>query len=231
MQGTSGQLWDFDEIAYVEPARAEHLKAAPSPGQIAALAVQKFEVAFARCAVQVGWAEARDRPPDARVVVQFEIGCGLYDWLFNACTGYRAQFRLDPELGWEYNRELIDAFRGVLAARLPKTIKARRLDGDFNDLGTIDISLKQVLQSLDPDLSKLWCCGRLLLGDGQVRDLIPSASGPRLRIDAATTWPAFAMPDPDAWLEVNGAFLGPDGPYQFKSPTLRGQTLSATGMA
>lgn len=231
MQAGMDQLWSFDEIAAVEPARAVRLESAPSPEQIAALTVQRFEAAVAGGGLRIGWSESRDRPPDSRLVMQFHVGETLYDWFFNARTGYRAQFRQGSERGHTYNRDLTSVIRFVVAANLPATITARHIVGDFEDVGTIAISSEHALQSLDPDLSKFWCCGRLILGDGVVREMIPSGSGPKLRVDEATRWTAIVTSDPDAWLELNGAFLGPDGPYQFKRPALRGRLLQAKGEA
>lgn len=231
MQHDSDQRWRFDEIAAVDSARAALLESAPPPAQIAALTVRQFQAALTGGGLRIGWSESRERPPDCRLVMQFHVGEKLYDWFFNGRTGYRAQFRQGSERGTAYNRHLIGAIRVVWAASLPATITARRIVGEFEDVGTSEISYRDALQSLDPDLSKFWCCGTLLLGDGQVRDMIPSGSGPRLRIDETTTWPAIVASEPDAWLEVNGAFLGPDGPYQIKLPALRGTSLEAKGVA
>ena len=231
MQEDWGQPWSFDQIAAVEPARATLLESAPSPEQIAALTVRRFEAALAGGGLRVGRAESRERPPDFRLVMQFHIGETLCDWFFNSRTGYRAQFRQGSERGHKYNRDLTGAIRVVLAANLPVRITARHIVGDFEDVGTSQISCEHALQSLDADLSKFWCCGRLLRGDGRVREMIPSGSGPKLRIDEATRWPAIVTSDPDAWLELVGAFLGPDGPYQVKAPALRGKSLQATGGA
>jgi hypothetical protein len=231
MQEGSDQLWSFDEIAAVEPARAELLESAPLPEQIAALTVQRFEAALVGGDLRVGWSESRVRPRDCRLVMQFHVGETLYDRFFNARTGYRAQFRHGSQRGHRFNRDLTSAIRDVVAVNLTGTITARHIVGDFEDVGTIEISCWHALQSLDPELSKLWCCGRLLLGDGRVREMIPSGSGPKLRIDETTRWPAIVASDPDAWLELNGAFLGSDGSYQIKSPALRGKSLQAKGEA
>jgi hypothetical protein len=231
MQAGTDQLWSFDEIAAVEPARAARLESAPSSQQIAALTLQRFEAALAGGGLRIGWSESRDRPADCRLVMQFHVGETLYDWFFNARTGYRAQFRRGSGWGHVYYRDLTSAIRFVVAANMPPTITARHVVGDFEDVGTIAISSDHVLQSLDPDLSKFWCCGRLLLRDGLVREIIPSGSGPKLRCDESTRWTAIVTSDADAWLELNGAFLGPDGPYQFKPPALRGSMLQAKGEA
>jgi hypothetical protein len=224
-------LWSFKEIAAVEPARALRLESAPSPEQIAALTVQRFEAALAGGDLRLGWSQSRKRPHDSRLVMQFHIGETLYDWFFNARTGYRAQFRQGLRRGHAYNHDLARSIRAVLAANLPATITTRHVVGDFEDVGTSTVSREHALQSLDPNLSKFWCCGTLLLGDGLVREMIPSGSGPKLRIDEATRWTAIVTADSDAWLEVNGAFLGPDGPYQIKPPRLRGKSLQAKGEA
>ncbi len=163
--------------------------------------------------------------------MQFHVGETLYDWFFNARTGYRAQFRHGAERGHAYNRDLTSAIRFVVGANLPAMITSRQIVGDFEDAGTVLISCEHALQSLDPDVSKFWCCGRLLLADGTVREMIPSGSGPKLRVDEEMRWAAIMTSDSDAWLELNGAFLGSDGPYQLKPPALRGSLLQAKGEA
>jgi hypothetical protein len=231
MQGGVRLRWSFEEIAAFEPARAARLESAPSAEQIAALTVQRLEAALAEGTLRIGWSESRERPPDSRLVVQFHVGETLYDWFFNARTGYRAQFRREPGRGHAYNHDLTRTIRAVLAANLPATITVRHIVGDFEDVGTSAVSREHVLQSLDPDSSKLWCCGRLLLGGGLTREIIPSGSGPKLRVGDETRWPAIVIGDADAWIELNGAFLGPDGPYQIKPPALRGESLHVNGVA
>lgn len=231
MQEDACPLWSFDEIAAVDRARAMLLESAPSAEEIAALIVRRFEAALVSGDVRIAWSRSRERPPDSRLVVQFHVGERLYDRFFNARTGYRAQFRRGSEHGHRFNRNLTCAIRGILVRQSPATITVRCIVGDFEDAGTTEIRREEALQSLDPELSKFWCCGTLLLGDGRVRHIIPSGSGPKLRVDATTRWLAIVAADPDSWLELNGAFLGPDGPYQVKPLALREQSLQAKGEA
>lgn len=231
MQDDAYQLWSFDEIAAVDLARAMFLESAPSAEEIAARIVSRFEAALASGDVRIALSRSRERPPDSRLVVQFHVGERLYDWFFNARTGYRAQFRHGSEHGRRFNRALTCAIRDILIPQSPATITVRSVVGDFEDVGTTEIRREEAAQSLDPELSKLWCCGTLLLADGRVRQMIPSGSGPKLQVDATTRWPAIVASDPDSWLELNGAFLGPDGPYQVKALAVREQSLQARGEA
>jgi hypothetical protein len=68
-------------------------------------------------------------------------------------------------------------------------------------------------------------------GDGQVRRIVPSGSGPKLAIDEQTRWLAIVTSEDDAWLDLNGAFLGQSGPHQIKPPRLRAEILHERGQA
>ncbi len=223
--------WNFSDIAAHDRERASRLESAPPPEQLAALIVQRFEVAMDSGDLRVGWVESRDRPPDSRIVLQFHVGEKLYDQFFNARTGYRARFRFDGRMGLDYNRALVEAVRDIVAARLSDKITARHIKGEFEDHGTIEVTREQVLESLDADLAKLWWCGHLMSHDGQVRLILPSFTGPRIQVDVQTYWAGINASDADAWLDLNGAFLGDDGPYQLKDPALRAMRLQADGEA
>jgi hypothetical protein len=223
--------WSFSDIATHDPERASRLESAPPPEQLATLILQRFEGALDSSDLRVGWMESRDRPPDSRIVLQFHVGEKLYDQFFNARTGYRARFRFDWRLGFEYNRALVEAMRDIVAARSSEKFAARHIKGEFEDCGKIEVTREQVLDSLAPDFAKLWWCGHLMSNDGHVRRVVPSFTGPRIQVDVETRWAGIFSSEVDAWLDLNGAFLGEDGPYQLKDPVLRAMELQADGEA
>src|SRR5262245_14753001 len=213
--------WSFSEIAVVDPNRAKLLEFAPSPDTIVNSIFARFEFALKSEQVRIGMEESSSNPQDLRVVLQFPVGESLSDQFFNANTGYRAQFRHDWKAGLLFNRKIIVGVRTRVETALPPLVCARRLSPDFEDLGEVQLSREQLLASLDPDLSKIWFCGLLIGNDGDVKPLAPGLTGPRLRLDDQTTWAAVERNEDTAWLDVKGAFIGADGPYQPKNPRER----------
>jgi hypothetical protein len=56
-------------------------------------------------------------------------------------------------------------------------------------------------------------------------------TGPRIRLEGGQTWAAPAGDNVDSWLDIKGAFLGKNGPYQPKDPIERAIKLCETGRA
>lgn len=229
-------IWTFGEIAAHEPGRAALLESAPDPDTIRAAVVSRFEAALVGGQLRIGMEQVSLeqvslKPSDLRVVLQFPVGEELYDQFFNANTGYRAQFRLDWQTGLAYNRSIVTEIRSKLVSFLSTKVLVRCLSSQFEDCGELTVLLEQISQSLDPDLSKVWSCGRLIVGDGTVTQLPSGATGPRLRLNEQNTWAALARDESGAWLDVKGAFLGRDGPYQPKDPRERAKKLQANGEA
>lgn len=224
-------FWSFTEIATSDPARAALLESAPDPDTIRATVISRFEVALKSGQLRIGMEQSSSNSSDLRVVLQFLIGESLYDLFFNANSGYRAQFRRDWQTGLAYNRSIVALIRSKLVSLLPAEVTARHLSSKFEDIGEITVSREQINRSLDPDLSKLWFCALLIMGDGRVVQLPAGVTGPRLRLDEQTTWAALIRDESDAWLDVKGAFLVSDGLYQPKNPTSRAKKLQLTGEA
>lgn len=224
-------MWSFSEIATGEPARAALLETAPAPDVIAASIIARFEGALAIGQVRIGMEESDSNPNEHRVVLQFLVGERLSDQFFNSNTGYRAQFRRDWRTGLSYDSSIILGLISKVAELFPPMVLARRLSPKFEDVGAIEVSRGQVRDSLAPVLSKVWFCGRLITGDGRVVQLPSGVTGPRLRLDDQTTWAAISREEKDSWLDVKGAFVGIDGPYQPKDPIGRAKKLQASGEA
>lgn len=228
------KFWTFCEIAACDPGRAAFLESAPSADAIRAAVVSRFVAALESDQLPklcIGMEKSSSRPSDHRVICQFQIGQGLYDQFFNANTGYRAQFRRDWRTGLAYNRSIITEMRSKLASLLPTEVSVRCLSPDYEDCGAFAVPRERIVQSLDPGLSKLWFCGRRIVGDGTVVQLPSGATGPRLHLDEQNSWATLARDESDAWLDVKGAFLGSGGPYQLKDPCERARMLQSTGEA
>lgn len=223
--------WDFSAIAASEPSRAALLASAPSADSLAVSVLACFEDAIRSERVRFGVDESSKDRDDLRLTLQFHIGETLSDQFFNSTTGYRAQFRIDWQRGLNYNRTIIRQLRLAVVTLMPSTFSARCLTHTFDDRGPMTMTRDQACASLDTELSKVWFCGRLILGDGRVQQLRVGITSPRLRLPDGHTWAAIARDDQDAWLDVKGAFVGATGLYQLKDPIERAKRLAATGEA
>jgi hypothetical protein len=224
-------LWQFDEIVKDDPARASALEAAPSSAALAEALTDTFSAALTSGHVRFGLEEARSNSNDVRAVLQFHVGARMFDWFFNARTGYRAQFCASWEAGLAYNFALIDALRKHVRALPYPTVTVRRLNESFEDCGAIEATVSQLVDSLEPHLSMVWVTSSLIQESGRVAGLPFGRAGPRILLEQGNTWAAIYQDDPEAWLEVKGAFLGIAGPYQSKDPIARAKNLQRTGEA
>lgn len=229
---TSDSLpWSFAAIAECDPPRAAKLTSAPVPDLLMSTILVRFKEALSTGQVRTGMEMSATNMADLRPTLQFHVGETLFDQFFNAITGYRAQFRLNWQQGLAFNRNFVDQIRCAVAAHAPNLIIARLLSSEFNDAGPLEIPRDKLWASLDPDLSKIWCCSRLITSDGHVIQLPSGLTGPRLLLSDNSTWACIARNEPDAWLDVKGAFLGTHGLYQPKNPIERAKILAISGEA
>src|SRR5438445_9097971 len=112
--------------------------------------------------------------------MQFPVGERLFDWFFNANTGYRAQFRRGSSFGSAQNAALITVLHRVFKSCNLHEVPARRLSSEFDDLGPMTANAHVVLMSLAPSLSKVWFCGRRIGRYGGVEDMSVFQSTPDL---------------------------------------------------
>lgn len=224
-------VWNFEEIAPSDPARAKRLEDAPPADSIAAAVLAAFKATLETGKVRVGMEQSDSNPNDRRVTLQFHVGEVLSDWFFNANTGYRAEFRRSWRRGLEYNCGIVTQVRTLVANSPSATLPARLLTHKFEDCGSFVVTREQICASLVPDMSKVWFCARLISGDGRVAQLPSGVVGPRLLLDEHITWAAIAREDEFAWLDIKGAFIGTCGPYQPKDPIDRAKRLETSGEA
>lgn len=223
--------WDFSAIAASDLARAQMLATAPTKTLITSSVLARFEDAIRTRRLRVGMDESSRSAGHLRLTLQFHIGETLSDQFFNATTGYRAQFRLDWRRGLNYNNLLIKRIRTAFGMRMPETFPGRRLSHKFDDRGPMTISRERACASLVPELSKIWFCGRLIVGSGNIQQLPTGITGPRLKLPGGTSWAAIWRDEASAWLDVKGAFLASDDAYQLKDPVERAKKLAASGEA
>jgi hypothetical protein len=226
------QNWRFDEIVAREPDRVKSLEDAGSPEELLKELDSALDRALCECKIRYGWEQAKKVQHDCRAVVQFEIGSRLFDWFFNGRTGYRAHFRAHYACGLEFNAQIIELLRSQMNKVLPNTISARLLNSCFEDVGAIQIASADLFNSLEPSLSKIWLCANRLRHDGGIEELATGVVGPKILLQEGIRWPAFYLDqDSEAWLQLNGAFVGAAGLYQPKDPIIRAKHLAETGLA
>jgi len=223
--------WRLDEISSSDPNRASALEKAGSAKALVHAIKNVLDRALVCHDVRWGREQAASRPDDCRAVVQFHVGTWLFDWFFNAKTGYRAHFRVQCESGLRFNNQIIRALRRLLDARLPEIVLGWHLNDRFEDCGQVQIPKTFLMNSLTPDLSKVWFCTKLIGRDCGIKDLPLGVVGPRILLNYNESWAAPSREDDKAWLEIKGAFLGEAGPYQPKDPRSRARTLRAKGEA
>jgi hypothetical protein len=190
------------------------------------------------------------------LIVQFQVSVDLYDWFFNARTGYRAQFWRGSAIGDAFNTYLVSRLREKILKRSSRGISARRVIvtpiGDSKEEwceGAIEVDEDFVARSLHVELSKIWICEWLARrnGDGPSVNLgfaVLSAAGrclPRLLI---ARWGEAKSPQGDvgegtrapfpieehAWLDIKGAFIDSNGlPTQLKPPSKRAEDIFTRG--
>lgn len=221
--------WRFDEIAETEPDRAAALEQAPSERGLLSALRQTFDGSLSRGETRFGYERASDPRGGHRIVIQFHVGCQLFDWFFNGRTGYRAAFQRSPNNGRRFNAEVIETIRDRAGDGLPEHVPGRQLDEAFRDVGAIRIRRDTVTSSLSPELSKIWFCPLRIGRDGGIEQVALGLGGPRIKVEGAGRWAAPHPEDADAWVAVFGAFLGPNGPYQPKCPQERAKQLHKRG--
>ena len=145
--------WRFDEIMSIDQARANRLEKAGSPPDL----VNAIKHALARALdcddVRWGQEHAEKQSHDCRAVIQFHVGAELFDWFFNARTGYRAHFRSECTFGIDFNASMIDALRVCLQRQAPETIIGRYGGLWRGSMLRVELSYEFPL--------RLWCARRL----------------------------------------------------------------------
>jgi hypothetical protein len=221
----SSAEWAFDEIFEKEPSRAQYLECAGSPDELLLELARTFDVAFdSPGELRLGWEPAGECSSAHRAVVQCHVSSALFDWFFNARTGYRAHFRCHVDHGTQFNSTAVIAVREVLLRHLPLSIHVPIIDAGLNVIGDTVVTRDEFSRSLDPNLAKLWF-GAVPLGGGDNR-LVGFA--PHLSV-GGMPWGAPYMDD--AWLDMKGAFVDEKAIYQVKDPSLRAKGLHERGSA
>jgi hypothetical protein len=232
--------WSFQRIKEACPERASKLAKAGTCDEL----VEALDLALARAVadedVRIGFDGINNDHSAPRVTVQFPVRAHLYDWFFSARSGYRAQYWISQENGENFNRRVISRFKCTINCSLPAldVVGAHKIrvdnEGytrrDFSE-GLHPINRSIVLNSLDPETSKVWICERLLPEEkGEARTLCVF-EGLELTV---RRWKHAHAPYPkaDFWLDLKGGYVQRDGkvmPQPQKAPQVRARDIHCSG--
>jgi hypothetical protein len=224
-------MWNLNDFTAQDPKRGELLRTAPNWNDTVADVRRALAHALATSIVRFGMDESGRDKRDLRGIFQFPLGRPLFDVFFNAQSGYRAQFRIGKNHGLKKNANLIRELRDELDLVGDTSIVVHRLDATFNFVDSHAGKISDVSRTLDPSLSKIWVCEKLIGASGGIEDLFVSRTGPKLLFADSDCWSSLYPEGADGWLDVKGAFSGDAGPYQLKSPEDRAACLEERGTA
>lgn len=222
--------WRFDEIAQTDATRARRLAQAGSSAALLDALEAQFAEAISRGLTRFGREQWSKNSNDYRAVIQFWVSRSLFDWFFNARTGYRAHFRTTEACGRAFNKDIVSRLWSRLESVCTFPLSGRDVDEAFQDLGPAQISKAFIASSLDPELAKIWFSTLLIEPGREPHQLIMGLDGPKILV-GDTKWAAPDRDEDSTWLDIKGAFLGQSKPHQPKSPECRAMTLSARGEA
>jgi hypothetical protein len=244
--------WSFQEILGDCEERAVHLERADSAALLVERLVDTAKEAIRTHKVRIGIDSKKNQWLANRATIQFHVSAKLFDWFFNARTGYRAQFWLGAEIGEEFNTLLVRKLRDVIIDQLPSRISARKIlvfatehSREEKDGGGCETDPNFIKESLHPRFSKIWLCERLIQLDGSdprnLSVLISATRMPKLRI---ARWQDAINPvtgecgeglraplpeESEAWLDLKGGFVENGLISQVKTPERRARDLYDRG--
>lgn len=234
--------WSFAPLQAIDSPRAERLERAGTADQLIDALVSAVADAATQKTLGIAVDSLENRGVEWRAIVQFPVTPDVYDWFFNARTGYRGQHWISPKMGLAFNSDAVEAVSSKLLASLPDPATARHIklvqSGGMRierDVGSRELPLSLVRTSLDPGQSKLWICERLYHMDGvQPLDLSGLVSTHRLKIPR---WErgdgelgTYALDADHALIDLKGGFVHRDGrAVQRKDQAERAEQIYATG--
>jgi hypothetical protein len=229
--------WSFRHISEVDQERAGRLEAALESDQLVEALARSLNTAIEDKSLRIAVDSKNNAFTERRTILQFPVLPVLYDWFFNARSGYRSRFWIGPKTGLAFNAEIMAALKHAVGQHLASIVEARRIEvivengsRTEKDTGTIDISREEIMKSLWPIASKIWVCERLYSrGDGSITDIgfaVLSDAERNLPKLAVTRWAEAINPETKqrgegqrapyptvdaAWLDIKGGFLDANG--------------------
>lgn len=199
--------------------------------RITALVVALREAFSSATEVRLMWELLRDDESIARAALQFSVVPGLFDSVFNSVGGYRGMYRLGPWIGSSVNALICREICAALAKQLPSKFPAWVMKWGPVLNGKVEVEKAAFIGSLDPALSKLWYATTAISTNGQLRGLPYGITAETIDAGRSHPWKVLAQGTGEAYFEVKGAFAGPHGLFQQKSPEVRALGLSQSGQA
>lgn len=120
--------WSFRRISDVDRVRAARLESAGSSDDLVGSLAEALSGAADRGELRIAVDSIRNTFTERRAIVQFRVAPELYDWFFNARTGYRARFWIDPKVGLAFNIQIVETLAAVLSRGEPTTVIARQVE-------------------------------------------------------------------------------------------------------
>ena len=220
--------WYFDKIREQDEKRASHLENAGCPEELKSQLCEALNNSLDNNQILIGLEHHSYRKRDIRTVIQFYIGEDLYNWFFNARTGYRAHFWTDYRHGLKFNEELVEALSLKLEEKLSDSVSVLDVGSNLET----QVPKASVLASLDCLLSKLWCCTKFI-DNRDTGDEIYSTSADKIIFYNQQEWAVLDAGHTWAWLDLKGAFISRENGqlYQPKDPIHRAKQLQTDGTA
>src|SRR4029077_2704745 len=212
--------------------------------------VEEMAKAVAEKRVRFGVDSLRNEGSPCRAIIQFQVSLRLYDWFFNARSGYRGQFWISAAAGLAFNRRLVTLLAMNLERLLPAAVPGRIIEVFYDegreerDKGSIPLARDFLLRSLRSTAAKAWICERLIQPNGGD----PAYLG---AIIAATRMPKLGVPrwlaatprggqrgegarapypyEAEAWIDMKGGFVASGRARQGKDSAQRAKDLHETG--
>jgi hypothetical protein len=236
MSPITSKDWSFEKIRACDPTRSARLESCGAPRVLISALAQTVATAKEQD-LRVGADSICNKFKKCRIIVQFKISPGLYDWFFNGRTGYRAWYWEPADYGLKLNKQLLSRLRKVITERSPEKLPVRKIRVDRDngtrserDVGKLLVSRSERFRSLEPGISKIWI-GEFLIGTLNrplTNILFPTLSA-AAQSSAKLCIPRWAnakssktgevgeglrapLPEPKySWLDLKGGFLAPNG--------------------
>jgi len=236
--------WSFKELYGSDCNRAGRLEDAGSPDTLVTKLQAELTNTISRGSLRVAVDSPGNQFVEKRVTIQFQVPPDIYDWFFNARTGYRAQFWKCPDVGATFNKQIIEALSCTLHNKLPDEVSAKKINVSFEKEsryesyeGEESISREIISTSIKSSISKIWIAERLY-GAAAIENI-----GLAVLMDAARNLPKLCIPrwqeegcrapypaECQSWLDLKGAFVHPKGHvHQIKSQQERAETIHRSG--
>lgn len=231
------KAWGFDAIRGVDAARGDMLERAGSSDELVSALIHVLDEAQQTGAIRLAIDSKQETFESFRAVAQFSVDRELYDWFYNARTGYRAAFWRDPMKGIELNqtivaalaRKLIERLNDEVAVRAIQIVETNETSREDQDRGQRLIPRNLFARSFDPSIAKIWICERLYRIDGSRIDDIgfpifrEARAAPKLTIPR---WASAVISESDA---PGFGLLAPRPPAEYCWLDLKGGVIAKSG--